>query len=602
MNTTIKIRDNYSNKLRDDVSAELKGIVDIQVRNKITGQIEETHRHNMIVYGGREWLLRRAFGNALSGDNDSMMNSCIKWVGFGQGGGEPGNPMQSGCTLGNDTDLYSPVRIRYVNDNNNPNLNQFYASRMLSNGEIVSGYYKQISYVTLKEDSANPYVENGVIHYPQLIAELRIEMSSDDCNGPNYSNLNNNVAYQDINEAALFISSDDAADPAMDTSSSTINIIPSGSNHKFIYDENVPITSMVNHVGYNGADSGTEVEDDWSKIEIDEYPVNKSQFFNFKYEDSNLNTEPVFIGFSTTNLSTIDTCKIIIEKTEVDEFRGIKITSQRGTDVLAESFIELDEEQYETIFLNHINIVSAGTIWLHYQNKFNKSNTNPVFDTVQYRNTYNQPWTIIAEPYSFVTKNDSEDTYAPNDKQDCYLYIPYYYSIGEKGELIKLGEEYAPFTGSSTIRVVETVNRSYPIKISGFECDANSYKVKVYLYGIDETNHTEKFSIIKEGMKFYVPDENDKNCIPRTQPATILEVYDPFDDTQVLANMHRPYFVIERSNISNEDYSIYDPEYRDGVIYEDSNYEPYKMFSRVTFSTIRKTTDRELVFLWKIYF
>jgi hypothetical protein len=29
---------------------------------------------------------------------------------------------------------------------------------------------------------------------------------------------------------------------------------------------------------------------------------------------------------------------------------------------------------------------------------------------------------------------------------------------------------------------------------------------------------------------------------------------------------------------------------------------PYTMFSRCTFSTIRKTNDRELVFLWKIYF
>ena len=111
MKQVIKLKpENYSKTLREDVSSsDLRGYVEVNVKNIKTGEIEHQENHNLIVYGGREWLLRKIFGKMIVTANDDyndfIQNSGITWVGFGCGGGEPGNPLQCGTTMGSDKDL-----------------------------------------------------------------------------------------------------------------------------------------------------------------------------------------------------------------------------------------------------------------------------------------------------------------------------------------------------------------------------------------------------------------------------------------------------------------------------------------------------------------
>jgi len=126
----------------------------------------------------------------------------MSWFSVGNGGGEPGNPLQAGATYGSDTALLQPVRMRSDLISGDPGYD-LYASDY--NGD--HGYYKSFSSVVVKEDHSNPYVENNITKYPALIAEVRIELSSDDANGG---------SYEDLNEAALFVSDPTSDDPGLD--------------------------------------------------------------------------------------------------------------------------------------------------------------------------------------------------------------------------------------------------------------------------------------------------------------------------------------------------------------------------------------------------
>ena len=632
MKQTINLRDSHTRKLRDGISSELKGEVEIQVRNKKTGEIEKIEKHNMIVFGGREWLLRRAFGPMLS-DNENnihILNSAIKWIGLGNGGGEPGNPLQSGCTLGQDTDLYSPVRIRYPNDNNNTQLDGYYASRILSDGSIVPGYYKQISYVSLKEDMANPYEENGIIHYPKTIAEIRIELSSDDCNGANYTNLQNNVAYQDINEAALFIADETLTDPGTQQQISNINIYPSGANNRINYNKDVQIIQPI------------VFEDDelyWGsgERETSYYPAQLSQYFDVyekiyvsgenqtsEYYDvepdglrkyftlgRKLSTVPIFIGTKTGS----DHCCVratitseINSGENYDNTATIKIVSladDTKSEEDEDSIVEIFSYGYNsdkplTSLKDNIAIISHGTVYVRYDNRISledeRGERYPVFDTVQYRNTYNQGWTNLIKPKSFVTFNEDTKEYEANTKSDGRQWLPIGYKFDDEYNLIEITPNDPTsivFDLSSTIRVNETTNTVTKIKITGMEPEESSYQVRCYVSDAD-------IKLVREGMRVYTVNDpmNVGNTISPDAPLMVTGIYDRTDNTQVIANMRTSYFTVDRPGTVKMEY----PEGFDCYVYDDMDVQAYRMFSRCTFSSIRKTSDREVVVLWRVYF
>jgi len=203
MKDGIVINDSYRKNLKEEVSASaglprMRGAVEVFEKNKdgILTKIRE--KHNLIVYGGREWLLRRAFGVSIDGNDSNIYNKVIRWFAVGNGGGEPGNPLQAGATYGSDTALLQQVRLR-----SDLTVGDVGYTMYGSDSDQDHGYYKHFASVVMKEDHANPYDDSGVVRYPPLIAEIRIELSSDDANGG---------AYEDLNEAALFV-----ADPT-DTS------------------------------------------------------------------------------------------------------------------------------------------------------------------------------------------------------------------------------------------------------------------------------------------------------------------------------------------------------------------------------------------------
>ena len=210
MKDGIVINDSYRKNLKEVVSANvgqprMKGSVEVfeKDRNGILTKIRE--KHNLIVYGGREWLLRRAFGVSIDGNDSDIYNKVIRWFAVGNGGGEPGNPLQAGATYGSDTDLLQQVRLR-----SDLTVGDVGYEMYGSNSDEDHGYYKHFASVVMKEDHANPYDDSGVVRYPPLIAEIRIELSSDDANGD---------SYEDLNEACLFVADPDVTDPGGESSS-----------------------------------------------------------------------------------------------------------------------------------------------------------------------------------------------------------------------------------------------------------------------------------------------------------------------------------------------------------------------------------------------
>ena len=238
------INENYRRNLKEEIrmvsdcaSSKLHGEVSIFEKRK-SGNLKLIEKPNMIVFSGREWLVERAFGDVITDYSAEKSSYAINCFGIGVGGGEPGNPLQAGATIPNDTDLSQPVRMRSDLVSTDPGY-EMYTSRTID-GEAapVYGYYKRFSSVIKKQDHANPYVVSGNTLFPSLIAEVRIELSSDDCNQPD--------SYQDINEAALYCSNPLLVDPGTadegesSSSSSTleydiINVVKDPNSYNTLY-------------------------------------------------------------------------------------------------------------------------------------------------------------------------------------------------------------------------------------------------------------------------------------------------------------------------------------------------------------------------------
>ena len=209
---TITLNDSCQKNLRESVGVSggnLRGEVGIYEKTKSGSLKQIGEKKNMIVYGGREWLMQRAFADKLTGGTSDLYNKTIRWFGVGNGGGEPGNPLQAGATQGQDTTLLSPVRLRSDMAGPIPGPADpgyyLYASDYIGN----HGFYKTFSSVIIRQDNGNPYVSGGITTYPNLIAEIRIELTSDDAT---------NGSYEDLNEAALF-----ATDTSIDPGSEFVN-------------------------------------------------------------------------------------------------------------------------------------------------------------------------------------------------------------------------------------------------------------------------------------------------------------------------------------------------------------------------------------------
>lgn len=552
MKQTIRVGDNLSSKIHDEVaSADLKGYVTVQVKNTKTGEIEHQENHNLIVYGGREWLLRRMFGSAIS-NNEYAVNSAIKWVGFGCGGGESGNPLQAGTTFGHDTDLYEPCRIRFDDDSVTYESSKNYASRILPNGSIVPGYYKKISNITIKEDHANPYIENNIRKYPKIIAELRIELSSDDCNGENYTENGNLVSYQDINEVALFISDDTVEDPgATDTTDDVyLDVVKGDISQANVYTNKTFYSPNV-YVNFKVINS----DEKWqTTVESD------NAYVLYYKKSSDTDWTPI-----VDNLESIDLVKGDIFTINRDDEKRIITFKKNNVTIEIPSWsksLDIDDVNFR--------FISVGKFVLQYKNALTNTNNHSVGCELQYRNYSNEVWKTI-DTYEF----------AADDKTSIHEF-----------QIACNNVTYPDINTISCFRVKETINATSSIHIKAIEKDTTSYNLKCFVSEEDIKN-------VKVGNFVYTDNDTVAgNTISRSAPLGVIEVFDPEVDTPTTATQYTPYFVIERQESTSH---TYEGRGLAAWTYAPSKASPYTMFSRCTLSSIRKSVSREIILIWRIY-
>jgi len=552
MKQTITVRDPYSKNLHDAVSSDLKGYVEVNVTNKKTGEIEHQENHNLIVYCGREWLLRKLFESSIT--NNNVANTSIKWVGFGCGGGEAGNPLQTGTTLGSDNDLYQPVRIRFNDEQNTTNANQYYASRVLPNGSVIPGYYKQLSSVTLKEDHANPYIENNIKKYPTLIAEIRVELSSDDCNGENYSENGNLTAYQDINEAALFISDNTVTDPGTDV----------GFQEKF-----TDVTGS-NKVYHQDGLTRTQTDDSTSQIT---YHSNTN---TWDIDDSLSYNSYILQVKNGDTWTTISTRSHVFEDGKLLQIRRNSDTGvfsyyvNSGAAGAQYEEVSIPEWAYTSSTSPHLRLVSCGLYELTYENYLTNSDGKNCYCELQYRNDFNAPWTILSTRTLRSTGESVTETYAVN------------------------GTSVPGISSLSMFRTRQTVNQAETIHIQSIESDPEetSYEVKCYVSDTD-------IQKVIAGQYIYTDSDTQLgNTIHRSAPIKVLSVFNRVSAYPDTYQNYHSYFVVERDHTTT---GTYTGTGLGAYVYKSVDTNPYTMFSRVTLSSIRKSQDREIVIVWKIY-
>jgi hypothetical protein len=591
MKQTVTLTDNYRKRLKDEicegVSGGLRGEVEIQVRNKETGEIESTQKKNLIVYGGREWLLKKAFASNVTIDGgilDTLKNSEIMWFGVGSGGGEPGNPLQCGTTYGSDTDLYNPIRLRYELDtasSSNPN----YASRII-NGNPISGFYKKISYIGIKEDLANPYKVNGTVLYPNLIAEIRLEISTDDVCGQTYLETDFERSYADINEAALFIADSRVSDPGKNNllTESSVDYYTYNSDGKRYYfkEGNVlPQYSKISTVEYAWTDVNT-------------FPNNSVQYFDTYYkfkstsEDYNYTENGEYYKlekvtqipkiFGIYNNDSLNNCigsikldktnqKIDFEFTRVNKSGGV--ISSLSFNIPYENKFTTDYTLDDFVFLTH------GTVFVNV-NKCTQfiDKDKPVSLSCVYKNGYMSDGITLLPPQYSVFEDSNIKT----------LMFPINFTFDKHGELIPC-EDGKPFNNFSIINVTQSTDTYIDVECKYITTDENSTECRIY---------TDNISRVYEGLKvFNTLPEDSINHISKQNPATVSDVYKAKNAAE------RSYFVIDRKN------GMVDQEFEDPVtfkLYSNVVNNPYTMFNRVCFSTIRLSHSREVLLLWRIYF
>lgn len=660
MKQYVNVNENYRKNLHDEVSTSgnLRGEVDIIVKNKSTGKVEEQHNHNLIVYGGREWLIKKIFGSQL-GVDAQVLNSEICWFGVGNGGGEPGNPLQCGCTYGSDKDLYNPVKMRYDNDSTNQTLNTYYGSRVMPSGEIEYGYYKRITNISIKEDHANPYKENGVIKYPNIIVEARLEVSNDDCCGQSYLEKDYTKSYADINEAALFIADRTLTDPGRSAKVSSTeyeyyNYDPRR-NRYYLPEKNV-ITE------YN-----TELHDTTkSTIKWNSFSYSECQYFDIYQKEEyipnsskgdgvisivvdpetqeekkyalrkKLNHKPIFFGefnigtggkplllrYYRSNTSDENMKKTLWISNDQNASIDGDIENYRKIDILTD-YTECGDLGAPNEFDNMI-IVSHGTIVLSIakdssiETSQNNQVDKTIYTSVRFKTGYNTApqeldysrnvFPIVHDEEQdkdiYVTGKIDEGTFVCVDNKGnygTYMFYPIKYKFKETSDDRDF-EIKSDFTNDSIILVKQFIDLTTDFHITGVETDSNSFGVKLYM-------SQEDIEKVQETQKIYVTNPtgmSNKNVITEMNPATIISVYNPLDDKEVLADEVTPYIMIERSGMVTESYkpSEEHPERHPIPMkaYTEAVDTPYKMFNRVTFSTIRLNQNREVLIVWKLYF
>ena len=588
MKKTINLNENYGKRLKDELVSQpntggLKGEVEILVKNKESGEIESQQKHNLIVYGAREWLLKKVFNTNVANNNDFIKNSEILWFGVGNGGGEPGNPLQCGCTYGSDTDLYNPIRMRSEFNNNLQSPNPYYASRIMPNGDIQSGFYKKITYVSIKEDQANPYKRNNTIYYPNLIAEVRLEVSSDDCCGQTILNNDFEKSYADINEAALFIADRRYDDPAHQTtnlSQSNYDYYHNLSIEREYHEEgiNVPQCDKTNQkMEWTSSKPFSPQSVQYYNVYVPVTSESESDYMEVQEDGTNvyfkkISVKPFLLGIYSTDESVVCTGKIELISGGLSYSFTCGNKTNNGNIELTQTLTSLENVYIKSAENILINVIKS--------NKLNTTETNGVvYTTCRYSNSYSSDFTTIKE-----RSNDF------GEENSHRFIFPVGYVFDSNNQLVTDDS----FIKTSVIRIIQSTDVYHSIKIKEILIDNNSTECKCYV-------DNETILDLSEGMKIYTYNDSlSNNKISMDNPSTITEIYNAVIETGNKNTTQKSYFIIDRGdNFVNE---TYEGDGLDAKCYFLTHDKPYIMFNRVCFSTVRISSSREILLIWRIYF
>ena len=170
-------------------------IVNIKIRNVMTGEIENEQNSNLIVYRGRNWLLQRAY-NAGFGSR-AWQNMYITWFAVGTGGSVGGNPLSPSSPLLPNYQLNSHGSVDAGGNYITVDGKEYH--------KFDTGFPKFLHDTDVTETVYGPSFTdyNGVTNPSDsvLIGLIRITISSEECNGGTLD-----TDYQDISEAGLFVS------------------------------------------------------------------------------------------------------------------------------------------------------------------------------------------------------------------------------------------------------------------------------------------------------------------------------------------------------------------------------------------------------------
>ena len=152
------------NKSKIDLSKRPVGVVKIYEKNG-NDKLKLIHKHNLIVYTGREWVASRLF-NKTNVSIDQTKDEYIGWAGLGSGGASvdpliPDNPTNS------DDDLITPIPLSLTDSS--------YCDEDVVGG---TGYYKKpidTSDVVFEIDTANDD--------KYLVVKVSFAITADDANG-----------------------------------------------------------------------------------------------------------------------------------------------------------------------------------------------------------------------------------------------------------------------------------------------------------------------------------------------------------------------------------------------------------------------------------
>lgn len=184
---TIEATDTYGDQCLGDAQngnqttgRKPEGFVEIYEQNTDgSGTKKLVGKSNLVLYVGREWLATRIF-NTVNGNITGTPDQFISWVGLGDNGTMPGDPLIPVPPTNGNTGLNSEVMI-----------NASDATMGDYRGTGTVGYYKHpFDSVTFEEDGANDSAN--------LVCKVTVTIEADDANGNNLS------------EAGLFVASTSA--------------------------------------------------------------------------------------------------------------------------------------------------------------------------------------------------------------------------------------------------------------------------------------------------------------------------------------------------------------------------------------------------------